>query len=257
MTPMTRARSNRATAVASTPSAQLPGIRFATFLGTLAAEIRATRSGEKSRLRLFAAASRLLESVGYRDLQVENISAEAHLAKGSFYVHFDSKEQFLHELLRRYVEFESQTYPAPTASETSFGGVKRVVGWYAQTFESNVGLLRCMLQMSAVDEVAHTIWQRRNQAVVERAVSDFMRTTGRRIRDESLVRLAVRTAGGMLDQSLFTRYGLQASPGAELQTIEYDVLVELLALLLYRAVYASDPPPAEVSKVKPLLTQRD
>ena len=123
MTPMTRARSNRATAVASTPSAQLPGIRFATFLGTLAAEIRATRSGEKSRLRLFAAASRLLESVGYRDLQVENISAEAHLAKGSFYVHFDSKEQFLHELLRRYVEFESQTYPAPTASETSFGGV--------------------------------------------------------------------------------------------------------------------------------------
>jgi TetR/AcrR family transcriptional regulator, transcriptional repressor for nem operon len=252
---MTPAKTPRRVAAARPRS--LPGIRFATFLGTLAGEIRATRSGERSRLKLFAAAARLLETVGYRDLQVENISADAELAKGTFYVYFDSKEEFLRELLQRYVDFEIQTYPAPTSTETTFGGVRRVVSWYAQTFESNVGLLRCMLQMAPTDDVVHATWQRRNEIVVERAVTDFVRTTGRRPRDPEMTRLAVRTVGGMLDQSLFTRYGLQASPGAELQQVDYDTLVELLSVLLYRAMHAEDPPQAEVTRVRSLLTQRD
>jgi AcrR family transcriptional regulator len=231
----------------------LPGIRFATYLEALAAEIRATRSGEKSRLKLFAAAARLLESVGYRDLNVEDISAEAALAKGTFYVYFDSKEQFLRELLGQYVAFEGQTFPAAVAPESAFAGVRRFVGWYVQTFESNVGLLRCMVQLSSTDEAAHSLWQTRNTAVVERAFGDLMRRLGRQPQDPALFRLALRTAGGMLDQSLFTRYGLQASPGVELRRVDYETLVELLSLLLHRAVYASDPQRDEVSRVSNLL----
>lgn len=237
-------------------SIEAPGIRFATYLEALASEIRATRSGEKSRLKLFAAAARLLESVGYRDLNVENISAEAHLAKGTFYVYFDSKEEFLRELLRRYVAFEGQTYPAPQASDTLFAGVRRFVGWYAQTFVSNIGLLRCMVQLSSTDEDVHARWQERNSAVVERAMRDHIRVIGRQPADPALLRLALRTAGGMLDQSLFTRYGLQASPGAELQRVEYDMLIELLALLIYRAALAADPPRKELSRVAALLIDK-
>jgi AcrR family transcriptional regulator len=227
----------------------LPGIRFATYLEAMAAEIRATRSGEKSRRKLFAAAARLLDSVVYRDLNVEDISAEAQLAKGTFYVYFGTKEQFLRELLAQYVAFEAQTFPAPLAAETAFAGVRRVVGWYAQTFESNVGLLRCMVQLSSTDEEVHALWQARNTAVVERAFGDLVRRLGQSPADPMLLRLALRTAGGMLDQSLFTRYGLQASPGMELRRIDFDTLVELLSLLLHRAVYASDPPRHEVTLV--------
>jgi len=231
----------------------LAGIRFATFLEALAGEIRVTRSGEKSRLKLFAAAARLLEAVGYRDLNVENISAEARLAKGTFYVYFDSKEEFLRELLRRYVAFESQTFAAALPGETQFAGVRRIVRWYAQTFASNVGLLRCMLQLAANDEAARGLWQERNQRIVERGLEDLLRRGGRPPADLALLRLAVRTAGGMLDQSLFTRYGLQASPGAELQQIDHDTLVDLLALLMHRAIYASDPPRDELPRLTALL----
>lgn len=234
-------------------TASLPGIRFATYLEAMAAEIRATRSGEKSRLKLFAAAARLLESVVYRDLNVEDISAEAELAKGTFYVYFDSKEQFLQELLGQYVAFEGQTFPAPVGAETAFAGVRRFVGWYAQTFESNVGLLRCLVQLSSTDEGAHALWQARNSAVVERAFGDLMRRLGHPPADPGLLRLALRTAGGMLDQSLFTRYGLQASPGAELRRVDFDTLVELLSLLLHRAVYAADPPRHEIARVSALI----
>lgn len=234
-------------------AATLPGIRFATYLEALAAEIRATRSGEKSRLKLFAAAARLLETVGYRDLNVENISSEARLAKGTFYVYFDSKEEFLRELLRQYVAFEGQTFPGPLGTETAFRGVRRLVDWYAQTFVSNIGLLRCMVQLSSTDERVHAFWQARNSTIVERAMGDLIRNLGRQPADPALLRLAVRTAGGMLDQSLFTRYGLQASPGAELQQVEYDTLVEMLALLIFRAIYASDPPRNEISRLGALL----
>lgn len=219
----------------------------------MASEIRATRSGEKSRLKLFAAAARLLESVGYRDLNVEDISTEARLAKGTFYVYFDSKEEFLRELLGQYVAFEGQTFPAPVGDETAFAGVRRFVGWYAQTFESNVGLLRCMVQLSSTDEAAHALWQARNTAVVERAFGDLTRRLAGPPENPALLRLALRTAGGMLDQSLFTRYGLQASPGAELRRVDYDTLVELLALLIHRAVYATDPPRDEISRVAALI----
>ena len=231
----------------------LPGIRFATYLEALATEIRATRSGQKSRLRLFAAAARLLESTGYRDLNVEDISTEAELAKGTFYVYFDSKEQFLRELLEQYVSFEGQTFPAPAGAETTFAAVRRFVGWYVQTFESNVGLLRCMVQLSSVDEAAHALWQARNTTVVERAFADLVRRMGRVPAEPALLRLAVRTAGGMLDQSLFTRYGLQASPGAELHRVDYDTLVELLSLLIHRAIYAADPPREETARVAALI----
>jgi hypothetical protein len=71
--------------------------------------------------------------------------------------------------------------------------------------------------------------------------------------EPALLRLAVRTAGGMLDQSLFTRYGLQASPGAELRRVDYDTLVELLSLLIHRAIYAADPPRGETVRVAALI----
>lgn len=247
------ARRSRPGPAAGAGGASLPAIRFATFLGALAGEIRATRSGEKSRLKLFAAAARLLETVGYRDLNVEDISSEARLAKGTFYVYFDSKEEFLRELLRRYVAFEAQTFPAAMAAESRFGAVRRLVGWYAQTFVSNIGLLRCMVQMSSADESVHALWQERNSRIVERALGDLARRSGQSPEDAMLLRLAVRTAGGMLDQSLFTRYGLQASPGAELQRVDYDTLVELLSLLIHRAVYAADPPAEEVPRLAALL----
>jgi AcrR family transcriptional regulator len=172
---------------------------------------------------------------------------------GTFYVYFDSKEQFLQELLGQYVAFEGQTFPAPVGAETAFAGVRRFVGWYAQTFESNVGLLRCLVQLSSTDEGAHALWQARNSAVVERAFGDLMRRLGHPPADPGLLRLALRTAGGMLDQSLFTRYGLQASPGAELRRVDFDTLVELLSLLLHRAVYAADPPRHEIARVSALI----
>jgi len=236
---------------------EFPGIRFATYIEALAAEIRATRSGQRSQFKLFAAAARLLERYGYRDLNVENISAEAQLAKGSFYVYFASKEEFLRELLQRYVAYEGQTFPGSLETATRFGATSRFVSWYAQTFESNVGLLRCMVQLSATDSAVHALWQERNAAVVERAMARFLPRMGWKPSDPGLLRLALRTAGGMLDQSLFTRFGLQTSPGAELQRIDHDTLVELLSVLIYRATYAADPPRDEVTRVRSLLTPTD
>jgi hypothetical protein len=95
-------------------------IRFGAYLAAAAQEIKKTRSGEKSKLKLMAAATRVLENVSYRDLLVESVCQEAGVAKGTFYIYFASKDIFLKELARGYVNFEIQTYPRLSSKNTAF-----------------------------------------------------------------------------------------------------------------------------------------
>ena len=46
------------------------------------------RKGERTRLRLKAAAARVLERIGYRDMRVSDICDEGGSALASFYFHF-------------------------------------------------------------------------------------------------------------------------------------------------------------------------
>src|SRR3990170_1881812 len=73
----------------------IAAIRFSGYLQALALEIRKSRSGERSELRLLAGGARLLERSSYRDLSVEGVCTDARLAKGTFYIYFASKDAFL------------------------------------------------------------------------------------------------------------------------------------------------------------------
>lgn len=61
-----------------------------------------TRNEKKVRTRrdLFDAARKVIEKKGIEETQISDITAEAKVAHGTFYVHFESKE----ELIRKFVE---------------------------------------------------------------------------------------------------------------------------------------------------------
>lgn len=234
----------------------IQAIRFSSYLEALALEIKKTRSGEKSTLKLMAAGARLLENVGYRDLNIENICAEAQLAKGTFYVYFESKEVFLNQLISRYIGFEVNTHPQFSLAVSAFRGALDWVEWYERTFAANVGILRCLVQLSAISLEHRALWHQRNRNIVERIIEQQQRRLGFEIGEAALnlLRISIRSVGGMMDESLFERYSIGVGAGRE--EVDLELMIELHAFLIYRAIYGSDPDIDELDRVKPMMEFR-
>lgn len=227
-------------------------IKFSTYLAAQAGEIRKSRSGEKTALKMMAAGALLLEDVGYRDLNVEEISAAAGSAKGTFYIHFPTKDDFLLELARQYVRFEGQFMPAYDERETVFGATLRSIEWYEGVFSTNIGVLRCIVQMGEVHADMRKIWHDRNTRIVDKLVDAITRRVGSRLPKTEHLMFAVRTAGGMLDQSLFNRFQVLVGTG-HTQPYDDETLVRLHAVMVYRAIYGRDPPRKEAADILAML----
>src|SRR5271155_4995408 len=69
----------------------------------VAASTRREARGNDTRKRLFAAAVRLFAAHGYADTTVDRIAREAGGAKGTFFVHFATKDAVVPELTRNQV----------------------------------------------------------------------------------------------------------------------------------------------------------
>lgn len=227
-------------------------IKFSTYLAAQAGEIRKVRSGEKTALKMLSAGALLLEKVGYRDLNVEEISAEAGSAKGTFYIHFPTKDDFLLELARQYARFEGQFTPAYDERESLFAGTLKWIEWYEGVFSTNVGVLRCIVQMGEVNSEMRAIWHNRNTRIVEKLVDANTRRAGAHLPKTEHLLFAVRTAGGMLDQSLFNRFQVLVGTG-HTQPYDDETLVRLHAVMVYRAIFGCDPPHKEASDVLAML----
>jgi AcrR family transcriptional regulator len=66
----------------------------------LATEAETLTKGERTRLHLLEVAERVFGEKGYHDASVSEITSEAGVANGTFYVYFPSKHDLLVELVR-------------------------------------------------------------------------------------------------------------------------------------------------------------
>lgn len=230
----------------------LGAVRYSTFLEASALEVAKGQRGERSRLKLLAAGGRLLDRCNGQELKIEDVCTEAGLAKGTFYIYFASKDEFLRELCAAYCRFELNTFPRRAPELSRFAASRLWIGWYERTFAVNAGILRCIVQMGAQDAAMRELWLQRNASVVQAMMAES--TLGQHLSPEDLKTMlwALRTVGGMLDQSLFDRYGLQTPSGLE-DPGDADLVVELHAVLAYRALYGAEPPAEEVERGQSLF----
>jgi AcrR family transcriptional regulator len=59
-----------------------------------------TERGQRTRLKLIRAAEKVFGDVGFYDARISEITREAGVAAGTFYLYFDSKEELLRALIR-------------------------------------------------------------------------------------------------------------------------------------------------------------
>ena len=73
---------------------------------------RTKEQGAETKKRLFECAEKLFQQYDYKDVSVEAVTKAAGVTKGTFYVHFDSKDALYIALFSTYVEHLDLDYTA-------------------------------------------------------------------------------------------------------------------------------------------------
>jgi len=226
-------------------------IKYAAYLQAQAREISSIRSARKTRLRLWAALALLLEKTDFNDITVADITEKAGLAKGTFFIYFKAKDDIVAELLSRFVEFERSMLPPIELGDDPFQGILQIISWYEKTFALNHGILRCLVRLSSTEVQYSQMWSERNSAVLDQWAPQVLVWAGLACDDLNMLRQIMHSLGAIVDQSLFERYGLVATGSAKQPDLED--LIEMHAVLMYRAILGTDPPLESVHYMKPLL----
>lgn len=96
---------------------------------------RTKEQGAETKKRLFECAEKLFQQYEYRDVSVEAITKAAGVTKGTFYVHFESKDALYIALFSSYVEHLDLDYtaflnnlpPDMSASDTLMAFVSEII----------------------------------------------------------------------------------------------------------------------------------
>jgi len=226
-------------------------IKFATYLEVQAQEIKGTRSAAKTRLRLLSALARLLEEARFGDIKVVDITKAADLAKGTFFIYFQTKEEIVQELIGQYLQFERPTIPHDLPPGDSFQGVLIIVEWYEKTFAVNHGVLGCLIRLAGVDVNYAKLWRARNSLLLDRWMPLALGTLQLNRKHRDVLRHMMHSVGAIMDQSLFQRYGLGATVDED--ELDSESLIEMHAVLIHRAIYGEDPSAKQLRYMKPLV----
>lgn len=225
-------------------------LRYASYVEAQAAEIKGTRSAKKTRLRLLAALARLLETSDFNAIKVLDITKEAGLAKGTFFIYFKTKEDVVAELSKEYLEFERATLPQIQESEDPYDGVRQIIEWYEKNFALNHGVLGCLIRLSNSDAEYRQLWRVRNARLLDAWAPLALDRLGMDHSQLDLLRNVIHAVGAIMDQAMFERYGL-ASTGEEAE-LDLEQIIEMHAFLIYRAIYGENPPSRNIDFMRPL-----
>lgn len=217
-------------------------VKFAHYLQAKLQGMREKRSGRRTRLKLMVATCHLLDDQLFSDLNVFDICEQAEVAKGTFYLQFETKEDVIYSIFEEYIEFEQLTLPRLHPDMERFARTRLLVSWYEKTFGVNAGLMRNFVRLSDSDTRVAELWRQRNERIVERSFESYLWGTQLEPGSEGFefARLAMRSMGGIMDYALFARHGIhQASDFTG--GVSEETMIDLHALLMYRALSGQNP----------------
>lgn len=134
---------------------------------------RKTKKGEKTKQKLFTAAAMLFNQYDFREVTVDRIVEEAGVAKGTFYIYFESKDALIAAFISDYVRKVDTDYRAVLNSfspDTSSSQILlQLIGKIADTLTEAIGytsmktvyqlMLTADMEMSAVKGYDRELYQ--------------------------------------------------------------------------------------------------
>ncbi len=210
-----------------------------------ALEKLALRKGERTRIRLRAATTEVLDRVGYHRMRIAEISAAAGITAGSFYQYYTDKLQITLAVLDEFREFfaarQNLSFGGP--AESNFDAIRRSNLRFLELVEQNTGLMRCLLQVTDDEpEFArrfHATSHRQNERI---AAGLLKRLALPRDRLPAIT-VVVYALGAMMDEICRRLLVQRAADFRDLVdevSLDTQALADVLAAIWYRSIYAPD-----------------
>jgi AcrR family transcriptional regulator len=190
---------------------------------------------DTTRRQLLDAARDVFEEKGYRATTIRAITTRASTAQGTFYLHFENKEdafgQVLAEVWRGLLSMIDWEWEGDPQVMTR-SAVRSVIAVVA----SNPGISRALLEGALDNETIERLWTASRAVLIER-IAELIAQEQRagRVRDVD-PRSAAHALGSMVEWVALNRYALgrdQDGPGV-------DETVDAVTDLWYHAVYSRD-----------------
>lgn len=206
------------------------------------AEAKNTRKSDRTAQRLKIATVALLEQPGYHAMTIEEICEKSGVAKGTFYLHFDSKKAITLAILDEYVELQTRMAPAMDESRHVYENIHSIVAWCSSFFRENTALQRALMQLAdTIPEVAE-IWQRYTRFLATHLLKTIRSAWNTEDISEDLMFFTIYLLGNMLDQLLYAVCAVHRQAHLERVAGSPEHMVEVVSLLWYRALCADNPP---------------
>ncbi len=209
------------------------------FAAALLADERPRRKGERTRAQLLAGGCRLLDTMPLPELTVSAICKTAKVAHGTFYLYFSDRHAFLAALLADFIAFVQATMRR-AARQSSEGSERAATAAYYALFETNPGVMRCLVHHLDEFPEAREAFQHLNRewtATVARTAegSRRRRSLPDLPRDELLRR--AYALGGMVDQYLASLL-ISRDPALAAVSADRDAVIETMTTIWKKGMEA-------------------
>ena len=204
----------------------------------LAAQVEGEAKGARTAQALRIAACTLLERAALQDLTVAAICKQAGVANGTFYLYFPDQAHLLDDLLQGFAVFlqAGMIRASQTSPERS---MRPATEAYARLFETNRGLMKCLIHHLDAFPAAREAFHRLNREWIETVVTAARRRLVREGRGEALPQAELlRRAyalGGMTDQYFSSLY-LSQEPGLVDVSTNRDAVITTLTTIWERGL---------------------
>lgn len=168
----------------------------------------------RNRAALVAAARRIFERDGYVRARITDIAEEAGVAHGSFYSHFDGKEEIFAAVMAEVEEEMLHPGPALTAGSDPVAVIEAANLAYLEAYQRNARLMALLEQVATVDENFRELRLRRTEAFLARNARAVRRLQAADLADPDLdADLASLALSSMISRSAYVAFVLGRAPG--------------------------------------------
>ena len=216
---------------------------------------RKQAKAERTRARLMKAARRVLGERGYQAARVTDITAEAGMSQGTFYLYFDNKHDITMEVMRELIEKGQATMLAARSGDDAFDQILAPTRAYVALLYQEAPLVRALLQAADEDADLARFWQETNHAWLTRVARAIDRRCARGAVDEQTRMFTAYAMNWMVDGLLHSLLA-RRDPYLEAIVPPPDHVAEALSVLHYRAVYARNPDRRKLTYAHAMLNMR-
>jgi AcrR family transcriptional regulator len=179
------------------------------------ASVRPRRAdAERNRAALVGAARRVFERDGYIRARITDIAEEAGVAHGSFYSHFDGKEDVFAAVMAEVEEEMLHPGPALTAAGADPVAVIEAANLaYLEAYRRNARLMALLEQVATVDKSFRELRLERSAAFLARNARAIRRLQRAGLADPALdADLASLALSAMVSRSAYVAFALGRPP---------------------------------------------